>query len=210
MSAPDINSYKAAPTRAAALAFFKEEQFRVPENMRIVGDDEFSWDDLCSYTDEPYFKLYHDLKNIKSPRIPADFCLFDGGADDYYEHILRCYPDISITKDTVIAYKNSPQYDEGLFIMLKERLTGDTAASGIALIDRRIGEGVLDWIQVSPEYRRRGLGKFVVLTLLSRLKGSAEFATVSGRLNDENNPMRLYENCGFTNAYIWHILTKNA
>ena len=38
--------------------------------------------------------------------------------------------------------------------MNKEALQ-KTVATGIAELDTRIGEGILEWIQVSPKYRRR-------------------------------------------------------
>lgn len=41
----------------------------------------------------------------------------------------------------------------------KERIV----ATGIVELDREIGEGVLKWIQVSKDYRRRGLGHSVRL-----------------------------------------------
>ncbi len=56
--------------------------------------------------------------------------------------------------------------------------TEKTAATGIAEFDVRIGEGILEWIQVSPEYRNRGLGAFVVNELLYRMQGKAGFVTV--------------------------------
>jgi hypothetical protein len=53
-----------------------------------------------------------------------------------------------------------------------------------------------------------GLGQCIVNELLSRLKDKADFVTVSGRVNNETQPERLYEQCGFSNKKNWHVLTR--
>ena len=69
-------------------------------------------------------------------------------------------------------------------------------------------EGVLEWIQVSPNYRGKGLGKFIVRELRWRMRDKAEFVTVSGRVDNPSHPDILYKRCGFSNEEIWHVLRK--
>ena len=45
----------------------------------------------------------------------------------------------------------------------------------------------------------------IVNELLYRLKGQADFVTVSGDVNNEDNPLGLYEKCGFVDKRIWLI-----
>lgn len=78
---------------------------------------------------------------------------------------------------------------------------------GIADFDREAKEGILEWIQVLPEYRGKKIGKMIVNELLFRMK-NADFATVSGKINNRTNPERLYRSCGFVGNDIWHVLTK--
>ena len=89
-----------------------------------------------------------------------------------------------------------------------ETHTGTIVATGIAELDREIGEGVLEWIQVSQRHRGKGLGRYVVSELLRRLKSKAGFATVSGQCNNASNPEMLYRKCGFSGNDVWHILRK--
>ena len=103
-------------------------------------------------------------------------------------------------------YKKRNVYSPDLWIGLKENDSGKLVATGIAEFDQEIKEGVLEWIQVSPEFRRRGLGRFVVNELLIRLVKRADFVTVSGRMNNPNNPYALYLNCGFETPVIWHVV----
>ena len=42
--------------------------------------------------------------------------------------------------------------------------------------------------------------------LLIRLVKRADFVTVSGRMNNPNNPYALYLNCGFETPVIWHVV----
>ena len=81
-------------------------------------------------------------------------------------------------------------------------------ASGIAELDTDIKEGILEWIQVSPEYRGKGLGKFIVNELLWRMRDKADFVTVSGKVDNPTNPRELYKTCGFADEEIWHVLRK--
>ncbi|MGN0628125.1 MAG: GNAT family N-acetyltransferase [Oscillospiraceae bacterium] len=93
-------------------------------------------------------------------------------------------------------------------MLIKDIEYGKTAACGIADFDREIGELVLEWIQVLPEYRRRGLGKMLVNELLCRMGNRAKFATVSGRADSPSNPEALYRKCGFAGNDVWHVLHR--
>lgn len=85
---------------------------------------------------------------------------------------------------------------------------GTPAALGIAELDPTVPEGALEWIQVLPEYQGRGFGKILVLELLNRIKGKAKFTTVSGEVDNETNPERLYRSCGFVGNDTWWLLRR--
>ena len=79
-------------------------------------------------------------------------------------------------------------------------------ASGIAEYDENCREGILEWIQVLPEYRGKGLGKKIVSVLLNNLKKcGADFVTVSGNLDNVSAPLQLYKKCGFEGDDVWYI-----
>ena len=146
-------------------------------------------------------------KRIERPALPRGYALYSGNMKELSEHIRLCYgggPDEAELKE----YNRHLAHDPSLFVMLKDEETGAIAASGIAELDPRIGEGILEWIQVSPAARRRGLGRFVVSELLWRMRDKADFVTVSGRLNDASDPLALYKSCGFGEQAVWHILRK--
>ncbi len=56
----------------------------------------------------------------------------------------------------------------------------------------------MEWIQVIQEYRKRNVGTSIVNQLLYRLSFKADFATVSGKVDNKTKPEKLYRKCGFT------------
>lgn len=195
------------PCRASSLPFWKTEEIKVPEHLLIVRDDLMPGTEIKG-SDEPYFRMIHRLKDVRRSPVPEGFVLSERGIPAFSEHINECYSDIGVTEEELSAYARRPVYDPSLWVAVTEEKSGRIAASGIAELDTRIGEGILEWIQVSPVYRRKGLGRFVVNELLCRLLGHADFVTVSGRLLDPSKPEALYSSCGFTGKTVWHVISK--
>ena len=100
-----------------------------------------------------------------------------------------------------------PVFDQDLWIWIIDTQTDLPVALGIAEIDRDIAEGALEWIQVLPDYRGRGLGKALVKKLLFRLHNRAAFTTVAGEMNNQSNPEALYRSCGFAGSDLWWMLS---
>ena len=200
--------YLAGPCTASSLPWWKTESVPIPEHMSVVRDDLFS-PERFSGRDDPYFRVIHHLDRIAEPGLPAGFRPDTASMDEFADHIRGCYPDMEMSGPELQGYMNHPVYVPSLWIAVREQKSGTIAASGIAEYDRRIGEGILEWIQVSPTYRRKGLGRFVVCELLRRLQGEgASFATVSGRMRNPDRPLLLYRSCGFADPVIWHVITR--
>ena len=109
---------------------------------------------------------------------------------------------------SAIVYPIHPTYDSDLWILAVDRASGAVAGCGIGEFDEEAGEGVLEWIQVLPAYRGRGIGRLIVNQLLSRMRFRAKFATVSGQIRNRTKPERLYRKCGFSGEDVWHILRR--
>ena len=201
--------YLADPCGASSLPFWKAEGTVVPEGVRILREDAFSG---CGdgERDEPYFKLLHELKTVPEAPLPEGYAVVPCGAKALVRHIDSCYTREHLSLDELAAFAALPVFRPELLLAVADA-AGGLAASGLAALDERIGEGTLEWVQVSAAHRRRGLGSFIICELLRRLRGQARFVTVSGRLNSESDPLALYTSCGFTHPVIWHVLrrTKN-
>ena len=117
---------------------------------------------------------------------------------------------IVINEETILEWRKHETFREYLCVSINTK-DGKMVASGIAEYDMICREGFLEWIQVLPEYRKKGLGKKIVTVLLRRLKNiGAEFVTVSGNLDNTSAPLELYKKCGFTGNDVWYICQERA
>jgi ribosomal protein S18 acetylase RimI-like enzyme len=178
--------------------------------MMIVHDKDFDDALLSDNTDEPYFRILHDFKNIpekpSSPNYKIRQVDFQTELPLVKNIINASYEDIQVSEEYITEMLELPVfYPEG-WIIIEEKETSIPVGLGIADLDTEIKEGMLEWIQVNPGYRGNGIGKTLVIELLNRLKKHADFATVSGQVENETNPKRLYRSCGFTGNDVWHIL----
>lgn len=204
-----LQQYLSNPCGTLSVPFHKAKNTSVPEGMKIVHECGFDASDLKSYRDERYFRLYRKMQDIE------DVCL-DGflietvdqnDLANVVEVINRSYTDLSVTLEQIEGYTQTSVYDRNLWVLVREEQTGSCVGCGIADFDAEIGELILEWIQVLPEYRKKGIGRAIVNTLLHRAKKAA-FATVSGKADDPTCPERLYRSCGFVGNDIWHVLRK--
>lgn len=203
-----MSEYKKNPCSASSLPYWKTKEIVVPDNMMILHDKDFDAELLKQYSDECYFRLIHNFENLKPKNIPEGYSLCKMDISGFADHINECYEGMCISEKELQQYAKRKVYDSRLWLAVRDNGTGKIAASGIAELDKNIGEGILEWIQVSKAYRQKGLGTFIVNELLFRMKTVADFATVSGRCSNAANPESLYRKCGFTGNDIWHILKK--
>ena len=200
--------YLTNPCKASSLPFWKTNLVEIPENMRIVLDEDLHSVDVREYVDEKYFKLIHGMNDIEKPVLDSRYEMLCCEVAEYAKHINTCYDDVGISTEELMNYQTHAVYNRNLWIAVTECGQNKIVASGIAELDADIKEGILEWIQVSPEYRGKGLGKFVVRELLWRMKDKAEFVTVSGKVDNPTNPRDLYLTCGFSGEEIWHVMRK--
>lgn len=205
----DKSKYLENPCRYSPIPFWKLEEISIPDNMLIIHEEEFDKSLLSSYDDERYFRLIHyfdDAKKPEKPTLPEGFYL--GNASDHalVIHINSCYDDVVVDFSQVRQWKKRRVFCEDLWLMVfrGHRLV----ASCISEIDRDIGEGAIEWLQVSPKYRKLGLGEFLIKETFSRMYAEVEFGTVSGKADTLTNSQKLYRRCGFVGNDVYHVLTK--
>lgn len=166
---------------------------------------------LCDYSDERYFRLYHDLKKINNDSIDG-FEIVTVEKDDLsiiVNIVNKSCINMKASCEQFENYTKTPAYNSDLWIMIKDISNNNYIACGIADFDNEAKELILEWIQVLPEYRRKGVGQLVVNELLNRGKSIANFATVSGKVDNVTKPELLYRKCGFTGDDVRHALCKN-
>ena len=204
-----LQSYLSNPCGSISIPYWKQKRVIVPDNMMIVHERDMPCPVFDDYYDEPYFRLYHNLKNIQQTTIrETEIVQANQAVGEFVRLINASYNDLSVTAEQIEGYQQTPVYCPDLWILLKKKETGTILAGGIADFDNEANELILEWIQVLPCYRRRGYGQLIVNSLLAKMQGVAQFATVSGKMNNLSSPESLYRKCGFIGNDIWHILTK--
>lgn len=196
--------------RTLSIPYWKQKNIKVPDNIKIVHNDEYNATDFVGYVDEPYFRLYHNLQVVQRAH-RDDIDIVVGAPDmlDVFVDIINAsYSDLSVTKEQIESYRKTLVFCSDLWLLLKEKTTGNFIGSGIADYDEETKEMIIEWVQVLPLYRGRGYGQIIVNSLLAKMQDKADFATVSGKVNNSTKPERLYRKCGFTGNDIWHILCK--
>lgn len=205
-----LDEYLNNPCGTLSIPYWKAKNITIPPEMKILYDQDFSADILSDYTDEKYFRLHHNLKDI-SKIIANDFEITTATRKDIkaiVQIINESYTDISVNKELIKSYTKTPVYNANLWVMVKEKATGKYVGCGIAGFDTEAKELILEWIQVLPQYRGNKIGQLIVTELLFRIKDVADFATVSGKVDNATNPEALYRKCGFGGNDVWHILHK--
>ena len=206
-----LQEYLENPCRKLSIPYWKNKNIKIPQNMKIVHQEDFHNKYLNDYNDEKYFRLIHNLGNIQNNSLKG-FSVKTADTEDIsliVEIINKSYSDLSVSYEQILLYTKTKVYEKNLWILVKENTTNAFVGCGMADFDNETKEGILEWIQVLPEYRGKGIGKLIVNELLSRMT-KADFATVSGKIDNLTNPEKLYRSCGFNGTDIWHILTKKA
>lgn len=203
-----IEEYKKNPCGASSIPYWKARRLTIPPHMKIVHHREFDEGLLDHYVDRRFFRLIHHLSDIPELRIPGiKFeVIRPDRARELAELINRCYAhsEIRVSEDDVKSLTATRVYCPELWIgaALDEELVGSILCD----FDAEVGEAVIEWLQVLPAYRGRGIATALTCEALNRMSGFADFATVSGECDNVTNPESVYRNCGFEGNDVWHVL----
>lgn len=210
----NLDEYRMNPCRLSAIPYWKARTFKIPSNTSVIHDEEYNFNPSSSTVDTLYFRLKHNLKSVEL--IPLDKMFEYRNVDiasiidlkDIVSIINKSYTDIQVDLEQVISWTKLKVFDENLWIFIIDTNTQEPVGLGIAEWDKEVSEGMLEWIQVLPEYRGNRLGQAIVTKLLVSLSSHVDFVTVSGQLDNKTNPEKLYRKCGFEGKDIWHIIAK--
>lgn len=201
-----IDEYLSNPCGTLSIPYWKNKIIEIPSNITIIHKNNFN-NQFNEY--QRFFRLSHLLESIDISKNKVERINLNTDKTSLISMINRCYKyqNISVNENDILNWCNHPTYNNQLWFKIEK--DGFMIASGIAEYDEEINEGILEWIQVLPEYQNKGYGKSLVNSLLMELKNlGAKFVTVSGSLDNSNAPEKLYRNCGFTGDDIWYICKK--
>ncbi|HMN12083.1 MAG TPA: GNAT family N-acetyltransferase [Bellilinea sp.] len=200
--------YVKDPCGVSSLPWWKRDRV-LPLALRVVHERELAELRLSRTEGEGYFKLLHKLDELDPCPQPVGVTIrkvnMPAEADLCAEIIGRCYDDVHPSAEEVISWMDFPVYAPDLWLIAEDEFSGTPLGLGIAEFDPSIGEGILDWIQILPPSRGKGIGKALVSALLEGLSKRAKFVTVSGRIDSPTNPEKLYRSAGFTGDDVWFV-----
>lgn len=209
-----IDRYKENPCRLSSIPYWKMRTFKIPDNIKVIHHEDYNAESDNLWVDTKYFRLKHNLKKIETFTLDKmfEYSHVDTNSERDLQEVVsiinECYTDIQVDLNQVTKWAESKVFHKDLWIFIIDVTTQKPVALGIGELDRAVGEGMLEWIQVLPEYRYRKLGQAVVNKLLSNMLHQADFVTVSGQVDNKTNPEKLYRSCGFEGKDIWHVLVR--
>jgi GNAT superfamily N-acetyltransferase len=207
-----IDEYKGNPCRLSSLPYWKMKTFNFPDNLKVIHDIDYDGIKDNYGKDTRYFRLKHGFLNIEEPVLPKGFSYKEVNTDlesellDIVRIINESYDDIKVNLPQVQSWIELDVFKKELWIFIEDDKLKENIALGIAELDQEVREGMLEWIQVLPDYRCRGFGHAIVTKLLLNMKTYADFVTVSGQVDNNTKPEKLYRRCGFTGNDIWHVI----
>lgn len=199
--------YLKNPCRMLSIPYWKYKNIKLPENIIPIHIDDYK--NNIKYKNKDIFKrLSHNLLNINSTREDR-FILKEVDIEKDIPIVIniinKSYENISVNHEQIISYTKTKVYNSSLWIIIY--LEDKPVGLGIADYDGELKEGILEWIQVLPEYRNISIGSFIVNELLKKIKSlGGEFTTVSFDKKNPSNPEKLYRKSGFTGEDIYYIL----
>lgn len=204
-----LQDYLADPCGTLSIPYWKAKRISVPPGMDIVHHSRFCPQMTQGRSHSSFFRLIHRLGAVPRFEHPPGVALAQISPEQAGEIaalINRCYrhSGIRVTQEEVRGWTGSPACRPELW--LGAFAEGALIGSVIGEFDPEAGEGVIEWLQVLPECRGRGIAAALMARTLETMGGFAGFATVSGARENPTRPERVYRACGFEGDDVWHIL----
>lgn len=193
-----------------SIPYWKANVMNIPDSIRIVHDNNFDESLYKKYRDKKYFRLLHNLSNIPNIHVSeVEYGIISRDIISELSNLINnsyTHTDVCVSVDYIENLTKLKVYCPDLWIgaFINNKLVG----SIICDYDAEIGEGIIEWLQVLPNYRGKGIGSSLVCEALYKMGKFAEFVTVSGECDNSTNPEKVYRKCGFTGNDVWHILTQ--
>ncbi len=96
--------YLTDPCGSASVPYWKVKSISVPKDMIILHGDEYRAGAYENYTEQAYFRLYHDLHNLPNPYLMEGFSVCKAEISEISEHINSCYTQIGTSADELQRY----------------------------------------------------------------------------------------------------------
>ena len=207
LSDENIKDYQEDPCAYSALPLYKEIRLDTSKT-RVVHESKLLNKEKKNNDARRFFRLHHDLTKVKEQSVSGygvRYVDFDKDLRLIEEIIEASYTDLRLRQEELTRMIRDRVFDPSLWMFLVEEKTKKEVGLIIGQYDRLVGEVVVDWMQVLPAYRGKGLGKMLLSYMLGHVPKEAKFATVSGDKDNPSSPESLYRACGFKGEDVWYI-----
>lgn len=204
-----LPEYLADPCGTLSIPYWKWKDLPIPPGIEIVHHSRFREEMAEGRAHNRFFRLIHLLRDIPRLGPPPGVALAPVAperAGELAGMINRCYlySGVSVAEEEVRGWTASRVYRPELWI--GAFADGALVGSLIGEFDPEAGEAVIEWLQVLPEHRGRGIAAALTARALETMAAFADFATVSGECDNPTQPEAVYRTCGFSGDDVWHIL----
>ncbi len=106
----------------------------------------------------------------------------------------------TVTPERVRSWLDDRAFDPTLWLLVRERQTGQAVGVGISGYYAPMQEADLDWFFVDPAYQGRGIGRMLIAATVARCSPKAHTIRLSGIADG------FYQKCGFKRGDKWFII----
>ncbi len=108
----------------------------------------------------------------------------------------------TVTAERVKGWTKDKAFDPTLWLMARERQSGESVGVGISCYYGPIKEADLDWFFVRPDHQGRGIGRKLIAETIARCQGKSQIIRLAGIADG------FYQKCGFQRRDSWYYLKK--
>lgn len=107
-----------------------------------------------------------------------------------------------VTPARVRGWLEDRAFDPSLWLLARERQSGQAVGVGISGYYSPMREADLDWFFVDPVMQGKGIGRMLIAATIARCLPKAEIIRLSGIADG------FYQKCGFQRTDRWHIIRQ--
>lgn len=157
---------------------------------------------------EVNYPLFYDFNFKPSPLVDGQYEVTEFNFTDERDYldaaeiITGTNTGYTVTPARVRGWLDDGAFDPTLWLLARERQSGQAVGVGITGYYAPMQEADLDWFFVDPTLQGRGIGRMLIAATVARCLPKAEIIRLGGIVDG------FYQRCGFKRADRWFIIRQ--